>query len=78
MDGIVFGGGVGEHVPQVRSHILAHMAWCGIQLDQERNKSATGKEAQISADDSAIDIRVIPVDEAAILIDEARTVLQAG
>ncbi|MGD8640997.1 MAG: acetate/propionate family kinase [Gammaproteobacteria bacterium] len=77
VDGIVFGGGVGEHIPPVRSHILTHMAWCGIQLDQSRNENTIGKEAKISADNSTIDVRVIPVDEAAILINEARTVLRA-
>ncbi|MGD8570147.1 MAG: acetate/propionate family kinase [Gammaproteobacteria bacterium] len=74
-DGIVFGGGVGEHMPEVRSHILSPMAWCGIHIDHETNANATGKEARISVPDSTIDVRVIPVDEAAILIDEARAVL---
>lgn len=74
-DGIVFGGGVGEHIPQVRSRILSHMAWCDIRVDKDANIKATGKEARIGTPDSAIDVRVIPVDEAAILVDEARALL---
>ena len=75
VDGIVFGGGVGENMPQIRSHILTQMSWCGIQIDHEKNAEVTGSEARISTDDSRVDVRVLPVDEAPIMVKEAYHVL---
>jgi acetate kinase len=75
VDGIVFGGGVGEHMPGVRARVLADLQWCGIQLDTEANQRAVGAEARISSDTSGVDVRVVPVDEAGILAREAYGVL---
>lgn len=74
-DGIVFGGGVGEHMPQIRDRVLADMRWCGIEIYADANRLASGGEARISTAGSDVDIRVLAVDEAAILIQEARNVL---
>ena len=76
VDGIVFGGGVGEHVPEVREKVLNGMSWCGIELSKESNQQAIGREAQISHANSAVDVRVIPVDEASLLAQEAVAVLK--
>ena len=70
-DGIVFGGGIGEHTPRVRSEALAGLHWCGVHLDLEANRRAVGGEARISANESPIDVRVMHVDESRILADEA-------
>lgn len=70
VDAILIGGGVGEHAPSIREAVLARMEWCGIVLDEDRNRGAQ-TEARISRDDSAVEVRVIPVDEAAILAQEA-------
>lgn len=75
-DGIVFGGGVGEHMPQVRARALGDMQWSGIEIDAAANRRAQGDEMQISATGSRVDVRVLPVDEAAILVSEARQVLR--
>lgn len=69
-DAILIGGGVGEHAPAIREAILARMEWCGIALGGDKNR-AVQTEACISGDGSAVDIWVIPVDEAAILAQEA-------
>ena len=71
---VLFGGGVGENAPAVREAILAGMEWCGIVLDAARNRGAIGSEACISSDGSAIEAWVIPVDEAAVLAQEAMAV----
>jgi acetate kinase len=70
-DGVVFGGGVGEHVPEIRARILERFAWCGLMLDGERNRSSVGAEARVSADASRIDVWVVPVDEERVLADAA-------
>jgi acetate kinase len=47
-DGIVFGGGVGEHVAGVRARALQNLAWAGIELDPALNDLADGGNALIS------------------------------
>jgi acetate kinase len=76
-DAILFGGGVGEHAPEVRAKILAGMQWAGIVLDDAANNAALGAEACIGAHDSRTALWVTPVDETVILAEEAATVLVA-
>jgi acetate kinase len=61
-DAIIFGGGIGEHSAPVREGICAGLEALGIAFDSARNRAAVG-EARISADGSAIEIYVIPLDE---------------
>jgi len=70
-DAILFGGGVGENAPEIRSRTLEGMAWAGIQLDSTRNRAAVGTSAALHAPDSKTEIHVTPVDEAAMLAEEA-------
>jgi acetate kinase len=76
-DGIVFGGGVGEHVPGVRERILAGMRWAGIELDTAANEAARGDEARIDTDHSAVRVLVLRVDEELVLMRAAETVLKS-
>ncbi len=61
-DAVVFGGGIGENAPAVRTRICAGMSWCGLILDQDRNSAAMGLEDRISDDDARLHAYVIPVD----------------
>jgi acetate kinase len=69
-DAIVFGGGVGENVPEVREKILTGMDWCGIEVDTQKNYSAKEMSC-ISSSSSRIEVWVTPVNEAVILAREA-------
>ena len=73
-EGIVFGGGVGEHSPEIRERILAPLAWAGIELDPTANAAARGAEACISSPRSTIKVQVVPVDEERALARAALTV----
>ena len=64
---IIFGGGIGENAPSVRSRILSGMEWCSLKLDEKHNEEAIRVERCISARDSDIKAYVIPVDEASII-----------
>jgi acetate kinase len=66
-DAVVFGGGVGEHRPEVRRRICGGLQSLGVELDDERNEAAQGTEATISSDTSPIRVEVLPVDEASII-----------
>jgi len=76
-DGIVFGGGVGEHVPEVRKRALEGMEWAGIELDGAANEAARGIEAAIQSSRSKVQIQVIPVDEELVMVRAAGTVVGA-
>jgi acetate kinase len=76
-DGIVFGGGVGEHVPAVRERILAGMGWAGIELDARANEAAQGQEARIDTKELPVRVHVIPVEEERVLVTAARAFLTA-
>jgi acetate kinase len=70
-DGIVFGGGVGEHAPEVRARILGPLAWAGVELEPHANDRALGSEARISRPGSPIEVQVIPSDEDRLLAHAA-------
>jgi acetate kinase len=70
VDAVVFGGGIGEHHPQIRERICAGMDWCGVGVDSERNRLAIGEEARISPDGARCHVYVIPVDEESIIARE--------
>jgi acetate kinase len=70
-DAVVFGGGIGEHAPEVRTRILAGMEWCGLVLDEKANQEAVGTEVRISAADSRVHAYVIPVKEEEVIAGDA-------
>jgi len=71
VDGIVFGGGAGEHLPPIRAGILGGLEGLGIGLDAARNDAAIGHAAGISTEASPVEVRVEPVDEAAVIAGAA-------
>jgi acetate kinase len=70
-DGIVFGGGVGEHVPAVRARALANLEWAGILLDPVLNGAARDGEARISDRTARVLVHVAAVDEERVLLTAA-------
>lgn len=68
---LIFTDDVGLRCPEVRAAACAGMAWCGINLDLERNRQASGNAiALISPDEAAVDILVIPNDEERVIGQE--------
>jgi acetate kinase len=74
-DGIVFGGGVGEHVPPVRQRILAGLGWAGIEIEPAANEAARGQEARIDSSKRPVRVQVIPVEEEGVLVRAAVEIL---
>lgn len=61
-DAIVFTGGIGENSERVRRDVCADMDYVCLNLDETRNQQVDG-ETKVSADDSRIDIWVVPTNE---------------
>jgi len=62
LDGLVFTGGIGEHVPAIRAAICARLEWLGVELDPSLN---TRGISRVSTPGSRVAVRVIPSDEEA-------------
>ena len=60
LDILVFAGGIGENVPEVRSRICSGLQFLGIELDEKRN---TENNTIISTDKSRVTLRVIKTNE---------------
>ena len=61
-DAIIFTAGVGENGIQTRKEIIEGLKVLGVTLNEEANNTR-GEEIKISADDSSIQVWVIPTDE---------------
>jgi acetate kinase len=75
-DAVVFTGGIGENSPEVRGRICDGLGWAGLKIDQGRNEQMTGREGQITTDDSSLNAWVIPTDEELLIArDTVRCIL---
>ena len=72
LDGFVFTAGIGEHSPELRAAVCDRLAWLGLRLNPAANAA---NAALISTPDSAIEVRVIPTDEEAMIAEHTRTLL---
>jgi acetate kinase len=64
LDGIIFGGGIGEHSPRIRAACLAGLAGLGIELEPPANEAALEGDARISASGARVAVHTVAVDEA--------------
>jgi acetate kinase len=71
LDGIVFGGGVGENVPEVRARVLRSLEFLGVRIDPKANEQVSGETRRISDKASAVDVCVVAVDEEAAIASAA-------
>jgi acetate kinase len=62
---LVFTAGIGENSAPVRARIVQRLAWMGARLDTLANDASAPR---ISDPASAIEIRVIPTDEEAVIV----------
>lgn len=75
-DAVIFGGGIGENAAEVRARICAGMEWCGLELDEGRNRAAVASEGRISTDGARIETYVVPVNEALVIARDTVSCVQ--
>ena len=64
VDAIVFTGGIGENVAEMRADICRNLSYLGVEIDEAVNADAIlGKEAKFSTADSKVAVFVIPTNE---------------
>jgi acetate kinase len=72
LDVLAFTGGIGEHDAVLRQQVGDALAYLGVQVDAARNAKATGEQTvSIHADNSAIEVWVVPTDEGRVAAQDA-------
>ena len=77
VDAIVLTAGVGENCEKMRRMIFAGLQPLGIKIDPEKNK-LRGHEREISTDDSAVRIVVIPTNEEYMIARDTYQLVKEG
>ena len=62
-DAVIFGGGIAENTPLVRQRVCDGLRWCGLEIDEEQNRTLIDVEGRLSTGKSPIQAYVIPTDE---------------
>jgi acetate kinase len=70
-DAIVFGGGIGENLPEIRARVCGDLGWCGGAFDDITNSATVGIERQISGVGARTHVWVVPVDEELLIARDA-------
>ncbi|HPM47426.1 MAG TPA: acetate kinase [bacterium] len=71
VDAIVFTGGIGENVWEVREDSLKGLEFMGVKINSELNKTIFSKETDISAADSKVKVFIIPTNEELVIARDA-------
>ncbi|VAX41092.1 Acetate kinase, partial [hydrothermal vent metagenome] len=64
----------GENSETIRRAVCHNMAWAGIELDTEKNKSVKG-EASISSENSSAEVWVIPTNEELVVAHQTAAII---
>ncbi|MCD7756315.1 MAG: acetate kinase [Firmicutes bacterium] len=77
IDVLTFTAGVGENGPSTRAAVCEYLGFMGVKIDPEKN-NVRGKEAKISADDSAVQVWVIPTNEELMIAQDTADLVNAA
>ena len=75
VDGIVFTAGVGENSASVREACCEGLEYMGVKIDKEAN-NCRGKLQKISAEDSKVQVYVIPTNEELVIARDAKAIVE--
>lgn len=79
LDVLAFSGGIGEHDAVLREQVCHALEWVGVHIHAERNRAARGDQVMaIHAEDSAIEVWVVPTDEGRVAAQQALALLDAA
>ena len=73
---LVFTAGIGENCGLIRKKVCESLRCIGVRLDPEANEKDPGEHLKISADDSMIDVYVIPANEELMIAKDTKTILE--
>ena len=76
LDAVVFTAGVGENSPLTRSQACEGLEYLGIEIDEDKNAAANGKEMDIATDDSKVRVLVIPTNEELVIARDTKRIVE--
>jgi acetate kinase len=74
VDAITFSGGIGENSWETRAAALKNLATFGIELDEKKNRAASGL-GEVSTEASPVKILIVPANEELIIARETMKVV---
>ena len=77
IDVLTFTAGVGENDCVVRQMVCDYLGFMGVKLDPEKN-NVRGKECVISADDSKVQVWVVPTNEELMIAQDTAELVNAA
>ena len=77
LDAVLFTGGIGENSDDLRADVCADMDYLGIKLDEKANAGLRGKLAKISADDSKVQVWVVPTNEELLIARDTKELVES-
>lgn len=78
LDVLAFTGGIGEHDAVLRQQVCEALHYLGVSVDVARNQAARGDAVRaIHAEDSSIEVWVIPTDEGRVAAMEALSLFRS-
>ena len=77
IDVLTFTAGVGENDVVVRELICNYLGFMGVKLDPEKN-NVRGKECVISADDSKVQVWIVPTNEELMIAQDTAELVNAA
>ncbi len=76
-DGMVFTAGLGENQAHHREAICEYLECLGVKIDKEKNDEMIhGRCGKISADDSAVEVYVIPTNEELVIARDTKSLVE--
>ena len=76
VDVIVFTGGVGENMSEMRENVCSDLGFMGVKIDKAINSKSRGVEVLISTSDSKVKVVVIPTDEEYMIASDTLEIIQ--
>lgn len=78
LDAIVFTAGIGEHTPYIREQALSGLEYLGVKLDLDRNNFEHSNDpVKLSADDSRVQIYMIPTNEELVIARDTAKIVSS-
>jgi len=77
LDALVFTAGIGENGDNTRETICKQLEFLGVKIDPAKNTGVRGVETKLSADDSDVDIYLIPTNEELMIARDTKAIVEA-
>ncbi|MEA2063250.1 MAG: acetate kinase [Gemmatimonadota bacterium] len=78
LDSLVFTAGVGENSPLIRAKTCAGLEFMGVELDEQANEQAVGKEMLISKKDAPVKVYAIPTNEELVIARDTEKIVNSS